>query len=268
MNLGLENKVSVVLASSKGLGLACAKGFYEEGATVVICSRSESNLKIAKEKIEQTKSKTKNIKIIPIVADLKYEDQIKKIVDKTIKEFGRIDILVNNAGGNFARDRRPPTQLLEDLTIEEWDFILNNNLKSVFLLTRAVVPYMKNQHYGRIINLSSMAGKVATPFNTLPYSAAKSGVIGFTRQLAYQLGPTGIMVNAVAPGYIVSGPRLEKIWEERKKTAFGNQIIDSIALKRLGTPQDVANVVAFLASDEVSYTIGSTIDILGGAYML
>jgi len=259
--MNLKEKVALISGAAGGIGMCIAEKFDKIHAHLALTDLLPLNDVLVKI------GKSGN-RVIAVQGDLTLEKDVDRIVKATIEAFGRIDILVNNAGGNFARDRRPPTQLLEDLTIEEWDFILNNNLKSVFLLTRAVVPYMKNQHYGRIINLSSMAGKVATPFNTLPYSAAKSGVIGFTRQLAYQLGPTGIMVNAVAPGYIVSGPRLERIWEERKKTVFGNQIFDSIALKRLGTPQDVANVVAFLASDEVSYTIGSTIDILGGAYML
>jgi 3-oxoacyl-[acyl-carrier protein] reductase len=205
---------------------------------------------------------------IGVRGNLCIEKEVEQVVKEAIDTFGRVDVLVNNAGGNFTSDGRKPTSLLEDLTEGEWDFIMNNNLKSVFLLTRAVVPYMKKQGYGRIINVSSMLGRVGTPLGTLPYSTAKSGIIGFTRTLAHQLGPMGVIVNAVAPGYIVSGPRLEKIWEERKKTAIGEQIMGSIALRRLGTPQDVADVVTFLASEKASYITGSTIDILGGAYTL
>lgn len=259
--MNLKEKVALISGAAGGIGMCLAEKFGKLDAHLALTDLLPLDGILGK--VWKTGNKS-----IGIQGNLTLEKDVDHIVKATIEAFGRIDILVNNAGGNFKKGGGPPTNLLEDLTIEEWDFILDNNLKSTFLLTRAVVPYMKNQHYGRIINLSSVAGKVATPFNTLPYSAAKSGIIGFTRQLAYQLGPMGIIVNAVAPCYIVSSPRLEKIWEERKKTAFGNQIIDSIALKRLGTPQDVANVVAFLASDEVSYTTGSTIDIFGGAYVL
>jgi len=261
MNTNLKGKVVLVSGAAGGIGMSIAQTFDKMGAHLALTDL------LPLENILARVGKTGN-KAIGIQGNLTIEEDVDNIAKKTANTLGRIDILVNNAGGNFTEDGRSPAKWLEDLTVEEWDFIMNNNLKSVFLLTRAVVPLMKKQRYGRIINVSSMAGRVGTPLTTLPYSAAKSGIIGFTRSLAYQLGSVGVTVNAVAPGYIVSGPRLEKIWEERKKTAVGDQIISSIALERLGTPQEVANVVVFLASDEVSYITGSTIDILGGAYML
>jgi 3-oxoacyl-[acyl-carrier protein] reductase len=261
MNDNLKGKVALISGAAGGIGMRIAEKFAKMSAHLVLTDLFP--LKEILVKIEKIGNKG-----IGITGNLTLEEDVDQIVKAAIEAFGRIDILVNNAGGKFVKDGGRPHQLLEDLTVEEWDFILNNNLKSVFLLTRAVVPHMKKQHYGRVINISSMAGRVGVPHSTLPYSAAKAGILGFTRLLAYQLGPIGITVNAVAPGKILSGPRAKRDWEERKKLGVADQIIESIALKRLGTPEEVANVVAFLASEEASCITGSTIDILGGVYML
>lgn len=261
MNINLKGKVALISGASGGIGRCLAEIFDKMGAHLIL-----TDLRPLGDIVNKV-GKNGN-KAIGIEGNLTLEEDVDRIVKTAIDTFDRIDILVNNAGGNFTQSRKAPAKLLEDLKVEEWDFILNNNLKTVFLLTRAVVPHMKKQNYGRIINISSMVGRVGVWYSTLPYSAAKAGIIGFTRLLAYQLGPTDITVNAVAPGNILSSPRLEKVWEERKRAGIGNQIIDSIALKRLGNPEEVAQVVAFLASDGASYITGATIDILGGAYML
>ncbi len=259
----LSGRIAIVTGGGTGIGKAIAIQLAKAGADIVLAGRNPSHLERAAQQIADMGRKSLTIK-----ADVRVPDQVHNLVHAALKEMGRIDILVNNAGGNFTQDGRPPAKRIEDLAEDEWDFIVDNNLKSVFLVTRAVVPPMKENHYGRIITVGSLVGRIGIPFNTIPYSTAKAGVIGFTRILAYQLAPFEITVNAVAPGFILSGPRLEALWEERKKSGIKDQVIDSIATKRLGKPEEVAAAVLFLASEEASYITGCTMDIFGGAYML
>ncbi|MFX1385701.1 MAG: SDR family oxidoreductase [Promethearchaeota archaeon] len=261
MNLGLKNKVALVLASSKGLGLACAKGFYEEGAHVVISSRSEENLKIAKEKIEAIESINSENKVIPIVADLMYEDQIKNLVEAALNEFGRIDILVHNAGG-------PPSGSIEKITHEDWINSIDLNLRSFIFTTELVIPLMKMQKKGRIIAITSIS--VKQPLNNLVLSnTTRLGVVGYAKTLANEYAKHNILVNVVCPGPTLTDRMKElinktvqdtgKSYEEIEKTW-----IDPIPLGRLGKPEELANLVVFLASERASYITGTTIQVDGG----
>jgi NAD(P)-dependent dehydrogenase (short-subunit alcohol dehydrogenase family) len=259
----LSGRTAIVTGGGTGIGKAISVQLARAGADIILASRDPSHLGMAAQEISEI-----GRKCLTIQADVGNPDQVQNLIHTTLKEMGRIDILVNNAGGNFTPDGRPPAKRIEDVAEEEWDFIVDTNLKSVFLVSRAVVPSMKEKHYGRIITISSLVGRVGIPFITLPYGTAKAGVIGFTRILAHQLGPFGITVNTVAPGYILSGPRIEELWEERKKAGIKDQVIDSIAVKRLGKPEDVTGAVVFLASEEAAYITGSTIDVFGGAYTL
>jgi len=261
MNLELESKVALVLASSKGLGLACASGFYEEGANVVICSRSEENLKIAKEKIEALESINTNNKVFPIVADLMYEDQIKNLVETTINEFGRIDILVHNAGG-------PPSGSIEKISREDWLNSIDLNLRSFIFITDLVIPLMKKQNNGRIIAITSVS--VKQPLNDLVLSnTIRLGVVGFAKTLSNEYAKHNILVNVVCPGPTLTDRMKElinktvqdtgKSYEEVEKTW-----IDPIPIGRLGNPEELANLVVFLASERASYITGTTIQVDGG----
>lgn len=261
MNLGLKNKVALVLASSKGLGLACAKGFYEEGAHVVISSRSEENLKIAKEKIEAIESINSENKVIPIVADLMYEDQIKNLVEAALNEFGRIDILVHNAGG-------PPSGSIEKITHEDWINSIDLNLRSFIFTTELVIPLMKMQKKGHIIAITSIS--VKQPLNNLVLSnTTRLGVVGYAKTLANEYAKHNILVNVVCPGPTLTDRMKElinktvqdtgKSYEEIEKTW-----IDPIPLGRLGKPEELANLVVFLASERASYITGTTIQVDGG----
>ncbi|MFX0145185.1 MAG: SDR family oxidoreductase [Candidatus Hodarchaeota archaeon] len=261
MNLSLEDKVALVLASSKGLGLACACGFYEEGANVVICSRSEKNLNLAKDKILKLKSKSSKNKVITIVADLMHEDDIKNLVNKTLNEFGKIDILVHNAGG-------PPSGPLNKITNEEWKDSIDLNLLSLVRITDLIIPIMKKQNSGRIIAITSVS--VKQPLDNLVLSnTTRLGVVGFIKTLANEYGSYNILANVVCPGPTLTDRMKElinktvqdtgKSYEEVEKTW-----IDPIPLGRLGKPEELANLVVFLASEKASYITGTVIQVDGG----
>jgi 3-oxoacyl-[acyl-carrier protein] reductase len=261
MNLGLENKIALVLASSKGLGFACAKNFYEEGANVVICSRSEENLKLAKEKMETSDSLNLTNRVLPIVADLMYEDQIKDLVERTIEEFGKIDILVHNAGG-------PPSGPIEQMTKEEWSNSIDLNLLSFIRITNLILPLMKKQNSGRIIAITSVS--VKQPLNNLVLSnTTRLGVVGYAKTLANEYGNYDILVNVVCPGPTLTDRMKElinktvkdtgKLYEDVEKTW-----VNPIPLGRLGNPEELANLVVFLASEKASYITGTVIQVDGG----
>ena len=213
MDLGLKDKVALVLASSKGLGFACAKGLYEEGANVIICSRSKENLTKAKEKIETTESINKKARILPIVADLMDEDQITNLVEKTQNEFGRIDILVHNAGG-------PPSGHVESITKEDWVNSIDLNLLSFIKITDLVLPIMKQQKYGKIIAITSVS--VKQPLDNLVLSnTTRLGVVGFAKTLANVYAKDNIFVNVVCPGPTLrQNERIDKQNSTRHRKIF------------------------------------------------
>lgn len=261
MDMGLKNKVALVLASSKGLGFACANGLYEEGANIVICSRSTENLNTAKKKIEGTKSLSNEVRILPIVTDLMYEDQITQLVNKTIKEFGRIDILVHNAGG-------PTSGPIDTITNEEWSNSIDLNLLSFIKITNLVIPIMKQQKYGKIIAITSVS--VKQPLDNLVLSnTTRLGVVGFAKTLANEYAKDNILVNVVCPGPTLTDRMkelIEKTAQDTKRSLEEVERfwIDPIPLGRLGKPEELANLVVFLASDKTSYITGTVIQVDGG----
>jgi 3-oxoacyl-[acyl-carrier protein] reductase len=261
MDLGLNNKVALVLASSKGLGLACAKGLYQEGANVIICSRSMENLNQAMKEIQILKPENDKVRIFPVIADLLYEDQIKNLVEVTLKEFGRIDILIHNAGG-------PPSGSIDKITDEEWSNSIDQNLLSFVKITRLVIPIMKQQKYGKIIAITSVS--VKQPLDNLVLSnTTRLGVVGFAKTLANIHGKDGILVNVVCPGPTLTDRMKDLI----NRTAQGTGVsvreaeqawITPIPLGRLGNPEELANLVVFLASEKASYITGAVIQVDGG----
>jgi 3-oxoacyl-[acyl-carrier protein] reductase len=177
-----------------------------------------------------------------------------------IEELGRLDILVNNAGLGT------PTMPVEEIAPEDWDRTLALNLKSAFLCVRAAAPVMKRQGYGRIVNVSSFAGRNYSRISGPQYGAAKAGLQGFTKHMAVELGPYGICVNAVAPSITLTD-RVKAKWEGRSEEER-RTILSGIPLRRLAQPEEVATVIAFLASDDASYVNGVCIDVNGGSYMV
>lgn len=242
--MNLVNRVALVTGSGRGIGKAIAQRLADGGATIVINDISDAAVVVAEE------IKTAGKPSLFIKADVTSSIEVGQMFEKLISILGRIDILVNNAG--IARD-----QLTVRMSDEEWDAVLNTNLKSVFICMRAALRYMMRQRWGRIINISSIVGIMGNP-GQANYSAAKAGIIGLTRSVAKEMGSRQITVNAVAPGYIETEMTLklpEKVKEEYSKR---------VPLGFLGTPSDVAEAVAFLASEQARYITGQILCIDGG----
>ncbi len=261
MNLGLKNKVALVLASSKGLGLACAKGFYSEGANVIICSRSKENLENAKKDISKSSSKNPDNRILAIITDLSKEEHIKSLIERTMNEFGRLDILVHNAGG-------PPSAPISGITKEDWQNSINLNLLSFIRISELILPIMQKQKFGRIIAITSVS--VKQPINDLVLSnTTRLGVVGYAKTLANEYAKDKILVNVVCPGPTLTSRMKELIETQVSETGKSEQEVmnlwlDNIPLGRLGQPEELANLVVFLASERASYITGTVVQVDGG----
>ena len=245
----LKDRVAIVTGGARGIGKAIVRTFVREGAKVAIVDIDHENLEILKNEIQKRKGEA-----ITISCDITKSPEVKKMVDQVRRTFHRIDILVNNAG----IIRRGT---IETVTEEDWDRVIEVNLKGTFNCCKAVVEFMKKQGYGKIVNISSIAGKMGDITSAPGYGPSKAGVDALTKTLARQLAPYGINVNAVSPHAIET--EMSAQWsEERRK-----EIIASIPLGRLGKPEDVAEAVLFLASEEASFITGEILDVNGGALM-
>lgn len=245
----LKDRVAIITGSARGIGKAIALTFLREGAKVAIIDLDKERLEILKKEI-----KKENKEAMTIFCDITKSSEANEMVSQVQICFGRIDILVNNAG----IIRRGT---IETVTEEDWDRVIAVNLKGTFNCCKAVVEIMKQQGYGKIVNISSIAGKMGDITSAPGYGPSKAGVDALTKTLARQLARYGINANAVSPHAIET--EMSAQWsEERRK-----EIIASIPLGRLGKPEDVAEAVLFLASDEASFITGEILDVNGGALM-
>ena len=244
-----KDRVIVVTGASRGIGRAIALKFAKLGANIVV------NYRNSIEAIEKVKSEIQQLggKALVVQGDVSKFEDAKNIIDKALEKFGKVDVLVNNAG--ITKDG-----LLLRMKEEDFDKVINVNLKGAFNCIRHVTPIMMKQRSGKIINISSVIG-ICGNAGQVNYSAAKAGIIGMTKSTAKELASRGITVNAIAPGYIVTD-MTEVLPEKVKKN-----MESIIPLKRLGKPEDVANLAAFLASDDAAYITGQVINVDGGMVM-
>jgi 3-oxoacyl-[acyl-carrier protein] reductase len=247
MNISFDGKRVLVTGARHGFGRAIAKAFADNGAQVFACDAVEEGLAETK-KLCGTSCETRVVDVTD-----------RKAVGAFVDAIGKVDILVNNAGGVLGQVHHP----VEEISQTDWQRIFDVNVTGAFNCAQAVVPGMKQAKSGRIINISSGAGLSISLTGIQAYASAKAAQIGLTRQLAHELGPWNITVNNVAPGFVRSNPTTERQWESYG--AEGQQrLVDSIALKRLGGPEDIANGVLFFASDLAGWITGQVLSIDGG----
>ena len=251
-----QNKVAIVTAAANGIGKATAKILAREGAQLVAVDiNSEALIDLSRE-IESEKGD-----IITLETNVLEPNQVKDLVDSVVDRFHKIDILVNAVGGSTIIPNS--TASVDNLSLDDWDKIIQFNLRGTFLCTSAVTRQMKKQGNGKIVNISSDAAhSMGDPSSA--YVAAKAGIMAFTKKVAREAGPYGVTCNAIAPSVTLServGPRWEQRSEENKQ-----QILEEIPLRRVSQPEDQAKVIAFLASEDADYVTGVTIDTSGGRY--
>ncbi len=244
----LEGRVALVTGASQGIGHACALHLARNGATVALAARNQQKLE---ELVTRITADGGNAAAFPM--DVAEEEQVKSSIKSAVAHFGKIDILVNNAG--ITRD-----QLVMRMKRSDWDAVLNTNLTSAYLCIQQVIPSMLKQRWGRIINIASVFGQIGQA-GQANYSASKAGLIGLTMAIAREVASRNITSNAIAPGFIETS-MTAALSEEFKQSA-----VKQIPLGRVGTPNDVANAVAFLASEEASYITGHVLNVNGGMLM-
>jgi 3-oxoacyl-[acyl-carrier protein] reductase len=249
MEARFTDKVAIITGAGKGMGRRTAEDMAAEGARVVIADIDERAMDAAVRSIRESGGRAKGVR-----CDVADRRQVEKLIRETREEFGRIDILINNAGVLI-------TGTIEETSDEIIDKTLDVNIKGVLYAIRAVAPIMKEQGYGRIVNVASITGKNGDNTTVFAYGASKGAVISLTRSVARQLGPFGVTCNAIAPHAVMTD--LMSYWDEAKK----QEIASRIPVRRLGTEQDMSNLMRFLASDESGYVNGETVNINGGYYM-
>ena len=253
MNLDFTDRVAIVTGAAHGFGRAIAVAFAERGANVWACDVLEDELRETR-----TLCVAAGGRCEVAVVDVGDKSAVDGFVGK-IAAAGRIDILVNNAGGVLGQVGRP----LEQISPRDWQSLFDVNVSGAFFMSQAVAPSMKTARYGRIVNISSGAGLGISLTGIQAYASAKAAQIGLTRQLAHELGPWGITVNNIAPGFVRSNAATERQWESYGEEGQ-RELVDRIALKRLGTPEDIAHGVLFFASDYAAWITGQVLSIDGG----
>jgi NAD(P)-dependent dehydrogenase (short-subunit alcohol dehydrogenase family) len=248
-------QVALVTAGASGIGRASAGIIAAEGGTVVLLDTDKSRLETAVAEIARAGGRAH-----PQVADALDPDQVGRVVEATVRDLGRIDILINAVGGSTVIAR--PAATVDELTFAEWQRLIAFNLEGTFLCCHAVAPVMKRQGRGKIVNLSSVAGRGLSASSSSAYAAAKGGIIAFTKKLAYELGPFGVTVNAIAPSLTLT-ERIRPRWEQRSPDEQAQEVART-PLRRVAEAADQARVICFLASADADFVTGVTIDVTGG----
>ncbi len=237
----VEGKVAIITGAARGLGYGIAELLGQRGAKVVITDLDSEGLKAAEDTLRGA-----GIQVASCIGNVAEVPAIEAMIDAAAKAFGGIDILVNNAGGSAH------TPLF-------FDRVMDWNVRGTFFCIKLALPYLKKQG-GSIINISSIAGRAGTALVSPQYAAAKAGIVGLTRNLAHHLGPHGIRVNAIAPGFMKSGPRVDAIWKTRNES----EVLSRVPLGRRGEIEDISEAALFLASDASKYMTGTVLDVNGG----
>ncbi len=245
-----QEKTAIITGGAKGIGRAVAEGLVSEGASVIISDMDMESTSVAANEIKESIGG----QVVPFKADVRKKGDILSLVESAMKEFGRVDILFNNAGICTS----PP---IEDISEEDWDEMMNVNLRGVFFCSQAIMPVMKKQRQGRILNMASLAGKVGGLAAGAHYSASKAGVICLTKSFARELAPYGVTVNALAPGP-VDTDMLQTLPPEQKEI-----MMNQCPLGRFADTTDIAGAALFLLSDSARHITGATLDVNGGLLM-
>jgi 3-oxoacyl-[acyl-carrier protein] reductase len=249
------DKVALITAAGSGIGKATAEIIGAEGGTIVGVDTDEGRLKIMLDSVRGLGGRAEGRR-----ADALDAPQVDDLVAGVVRDFGRIDILVNAVGGSTIIGK--PAAPVEELSLAEWQQLLDFNLTGTFLFLHAVVPVMKRQRSGKIVNISSIAGRGLSPSSSSAYATAKGGIIALTRKLSLELGPHGININAIAPSLTLS-PRLRPRWDAMSPAEQAREV-ERVPLRRIAQPDDQARVICFLASADADFVTGVTIDVTGG----
>jgi 3-oxoacyl-[acyl-carrier protein] reductase len=260
-----DGRTAIVTGAANGIGRAICVGLAAEGAVVWGCDVLGPELEETRRAVEAVSARSGGspVPAHAAVVDVRDADAVAAFVSRAEAETGRVDVLVNTAGGVAGQVNKP----VEAVSDADWRVIFAINLDGAFHFTRAVAPAMKGAGRGAIVNISSGAGRSYSLTGIQAYASAKAGLIGFTRQTARELGAHGVRVNCVAPGFVRSNPASERQWQAMGE-AGQQRLVDSIALRRIGTPEDIARAVLFFCGDDSGYVTGQTISVDGGMWML
>ena len=250
-----EGKVAIITAAGAGIGRATTEIIVREGGTVVAVENQQARLDAMAQALANQPGK-----VVPMCIDAMDEAQAKQAVQDVADRFGHIDILVNAVGGSTIIPK--PDVNIDEMPFDDWQKILNFNLSATFHFINAAVPHMKAQKSGKIVNLASIAGRGTSFKSSSPYAVAKGGIIAMTRKLAFELGPHGICINAIAPSLTLT-ERLMPHWEVRDEDNQAGEVA-KVPLGRIAVAEDQAKVIAFLASSDADFVNGQTIDVNGG----
>ncbi|MBI3107914.1 MAG: SDR family oxidoreductase [Candidatus Rokubacteria bacterium] len=249
----LTEKVALVTGGAQGIGYAIGSTLARHGARLVLADMNADGCRAAQEQLRSA-----GAQVVAVAGNVAVVQDVEAMVGAAITAFGRLDILVNNAGGSAQTPLR-----IEDVTEEHFDRVMAWNVRGTFFCAKAALPHLKVRG-GSIINMASISGRGGTELVSPQYSAAKAAIIGMTRNLARHLGPHGIRVNAIAPGFIKSSPRVEAVWRTRNEA----EVLKTVPLGRRGEMDDIAQAALFLASEASGYVTGAVLDVNGGFFAL